>query len=143
MANAKETISWLRSTKLTPIQLIYVFIATFIFIFMATDIFKALPDLAKVAIYGGSVLIGVLLGVSIFNIKQLAKDMKAIYEDKNMTLEQKINAYGNLALQVLYKLGEAWELFHNEQFEEAKQNEIESLKAEIARLENELEKNGQ
>ena len=50
-------------------------------------------------------------------------------------------AYGNLALTVLTKLGEAWDLFQNQQFEEVKQNEIDNLKNEIARLENELAEN--
>lgn len=136
MTNA--TIAWLKSTKLTPLQLIYVFGALFSFIFMATDIFNALPDFAKVLFYGGTVLIGVLLGVSIFNIKQIAADMKKIFVDKNMTAEQKVNAFGNLALQVLYKLGEAWEEFQNVQFDDARQTEIDTLKSEIAELESKL-----
>jgi len=137
-AKAEATYNWLKSTKLTPIQLIYVFIAIFAFIFMATDIFEALPDIVKVSIYGSTVLVGMLLGVSIFDIKQLAQDMKAIYEDKTMTLEQKINAYGNIALNVLNKMGAAWELYHDEQFENVKQAEIDELKAEIKALENKL-----
>ena len=133
----KVTYEWLRSTKLTPIQLIYVFIAIFAFIFMATDIFESLPDIIKVSIYGTVVVVGVLLGVSIINVKKLAEEMKAIYIDQNMTAEQKINAFGNLALQVLYKLGQAWEVFHEEQFEEAKQEKIEDLQAKIKELEQE------
>jgi len=101
---------------------------------MATDIFDALPDIIKVSIYGSTVLVGVLLGVSIFNIKQLAKDMKAIYEDKNMTLEEKINAYGNIALVILNKMGEAWEVYTNKQFDDVKQQEIDDLKAKIKQL---------
>lgn len=137
-AKAETTYNWLKSTKLTPIQLIYTFIAIFAFIFMATDIFDALPDILKVSIYGTTVLIGVLLGVSIFNIKQLAKDMKAIYEDKTMTPEQKVNAYGNIALIILKKLGEAWDLWTDEQFEDVKQVEIDTLKAKIKTLESKL-----
>jgi len=133
-AKAETTYNWLKSTKLTPIQLIYTFIAIFAFIFMATDIFDALPDIIKVSIYGSTVLVGVLLGVSIFNIKQLAKDMKAIYEDKNMTLEEKINAYGNIALVILNKMGEAWEVYTNKQFDDVKQQEIDDLKAKIKQL---------
>ena len=137
-SKAEVTYNWLKSTKLTPIQLIYTFIAIFAFIFMATDIFDALPDIIRVSIYGSVVLIGVLLGVSIFNIKQLAKDMKAIYEDKNMTSEEKVNAYGNIALVILNKLGEAWQLYTNEQFEQIKQVKIDDLQAKIKELEDQL-----
>jgi len=135
-----KTVEWLKTTKLTPVQLIYVVMALFAFIFMATDIFDRLPGLVKVAIYGSIVVIGVLLGVSFVNIKQLAQDMKAIYIDKTMTAEEKVNAFGNLALQVLYKLGQAWELFHEEQFEEVKQEKIDDLQAKIKRLEADLAK---
>ena len=133
-----QTYEWLKATKLTPIQLIYVFIAIFAFIFMATDIFEAFPDIIKVLFYGSTVLIGVLLGVSIVNIKKLAQDMKEIFIDNTMTAEQKVNAYGNLALQVLFKFGEAFEIFHEEQFEEAKTEKIEVLQAKIKELEDEL-----
>ena len=58
---------------------------------------------------------------------------------KSMTTEQKVIAYGNLALQILYKLGEAWELYHDEQFEGMQQNEIDMLKSEIKKLRKEIE----
>lgn len=132
---ATKTVEWLKATKLTPVQLIYVVVALFAFTFMATDIFAELPGLLKVGIYGTIMVIGVLLGVSFVNLKQLAQDMKAIYTDKSMTAEQKVNAYGNLALQILYKFGEAFEIFQNEQFEDLKSKEIEILKAKIATLE--------
>ena len=135
---ATQTYEWLKATKLTPLQLIYVFMAIIAFIFMATDIFEALPDIIKVVIYGGTIVIGVLLGVSIVNIKKLAQEMKAIFIDQSMNSEQKVNAYGNLALQILYKLGQAWEDFHEEQFEEAKQEKIDDLQAKIKELEDEL-----
>ena len=130
-----QTYEWLKATKLTPIQLIYVFIAIFAFIFMATDIFEAFPDIIKVLFYGSTILIGVLLGVSIVNIKKLAQDMKEIFIDNTMTAEQKVNAYGNLALQVLFKFGEAFEIFHEEQFEEAKAEKIVDLQTKIKELE--------
>ena len=135
-----QTYEWLKATKLTPIQLIYVFIAIFAFIFMATDIFEAFPDIIKVLFYGSTILIGVLLGVSIVNIKKLAQDMKEIFIDNTMTAEQKVNAYGNLALQVLFKFGEAFEIFHEEQFEEAKAEKIVDLQAKIKELQTELNK---
>jgi len=136
-----KTVNWLKSQKLTPIQLIYVFIATFIFIFMSTNIFDSFPDLIKAIFYGTVILVGVLLGVSLFNIKQIAADMKAIYLDTNMTVEQKINAYGNLALQILMKLGEAFEELNTVQFldydpeKNALENKIQDLEKQIANLE--------
>lgn len=139
MSNA--TINWLRTQKLTPVQLIYVFAAIFIFIFMSTNLFESLPDFFQAIFYGSIVLIGVLLGVSMLNIKKLAADMKAIYVNKNMTLEEKVNAYGNLALQVLMKLGEAFEELNTVQFENydpektSLENQITDLKAQIAEME--------
>lgn len=135
---ATITYNWLRATKLTPVQLIYVVIALFAFIFMATDIFEAFPDIIRVAFYGGTIVIGVLLGVSVVNVKKLAQDMKAIYIDNTMTTEEKVNAYGNLALRILFKFGEAFEIFQDEQFEEIKQEKIDNLQTEIKRLEIEL-----
>ena len=136
-----KTVNWLKSQKLTPIQLIYVFIATFIFIFMSTNIFDSFPDLIKAIFYGTVILVGVLLGVSLFNIKQIAADMKAIYLDTNMSVEQKINAYGNLALQILMKLGEAFEELNTVQFlgydpeKNTLESKIKDLEKQIANLE--------
>jgi len=137
-----NTVNWLKSQKLTPIQLIYVFIAIFVFIFMSTHIFESFPDFLKAIFYGAVILVGVLLGVSLFNIKQIAADMKAIYLDTNMTLEQKINAYGNLALQVLLKLGEAFEELNTVQFNgyDPEKTQLENKIAELTKQIQELEK---
>ena len=107
---------YLGTQKLTPFQMIWVVIGIFFFIFMDTDIFGELPDMLKIVLYASFMLICVLLGVSIFNVKKIAADLKAIYEDTNMTPLQKVNAYGNLALSILSRLGEAFELLNNEQF---------------------------
>jgi len=113
IVNAKK---YLGTQKLTPFQMIWVVIGIFFFIFMDTDIFGELPDMLKIVLYASFMLICVLLGVSIFNVKKIAADLKAIYEDTNMTPLQKVNAYGNLALSILSRLGEAFELLNNEQF---------------------------
>ena len=114
-ANAK---TYLGTQKLTPFQMIWVVIGIFFFIFMDTDIFNEFPDMLKIVLYASFMLICILLGVSIFNMKKIAADMKAIYEDTNMTPLQKVNAYGNLALNILSRLGEAFELLNNEQFKQ-------------------------
>ena len=106
---------WLSTTKLTPIHLIYIIIATFYFIFAQTNLYDSIPDFAQTIIFVGIIVTGVLLGVSILNVKKLAMEMRAIYEDNNMTTEEKVNAYGNLALIVLTKLGLAFDLLNKEQ----------------------------
>ena len=128
-------VDWLKTSKLTPVQMIYIFIAIFFFVFMSTDIFESFPDIVQALLYGGIVLTGILLGVSMVNVKKLAEEMKAIYIDTDMDLEQKINAYGSLALQVLTKLGTAWDMFHDQQFDEAKK---ERLIEEVKKLDEKL-----
>ena len=111
-----KTKKYLGSPKLTPLQLIWVVFGIFFFIFMETSIFREFNDVTKVIVYASFMVICVLLGVSIINVKKIASDMKAIYTNKNMTLTEKVNAYGNLALTVLSMLGEAWDLLNQEQF---------------------------
>ena len=111
----KNSMEWLSTQKLTPVQLIYIIVAAFYFIFTQTNLYDSIPDFAQTVIFVGIIVTGVLLGVSILNTKKLAMEMKAIYEDKNMSAEQKINAYGNLALIILTKLGQAFDLLNKEQ----------------------------
>ena len=112
----KNTKHNLGTQKLTPLQLIWVIIGIFFFIFIDTDIFQYWPDIIKIIIYSCFMVGTLLLGVSLINVKKIAADLKSIYMNKNMTAEEKVNAYGNLALTVLSKLGEAWELLNEEQF---------------------------
>ena len=111
----QNSMTWLKTEKLTPIQLFYIIGAVFWFIFTQTTIYDSIPDIIKTIAFVGIVIGGLLLGVSILNTKKLALEMKAIFENKNMSLEQKINAYGNLALIVLTKFGEAFNMLNKEQ----------------------------
>jgi len=115
---AVSTKKYLGTPKLTPFQLIWVVVGIFYFIFMETDIFSGLPDLVRVIIWAGFIVVCVLLGVSVINVKKIAQDLKTIYIDKNMTTLEKLNAYGNLALSVLSRLGEAWDELYEEQFKD-------------------------
>ena len=107
---------YLGTPKITPFQLFWAIFGIFYFIYMETDLFSGLPDLVKVTIWAGFIIICLLLGVSIINVKQIALDIKTIYEDNNMTALEKVNAFGNLALNILSRLGEAWDLLNEEQF---------------------------
>lgn len=111
-----STKKYLGTPKLTPFQLLWVVIGIFYFIFMETEIFSGFPDLVKIIIWAGFMVVCVLLGVSVINVKKIAADLKTIYVDKNMTALEKVNAYGNIALSVLSRLGEAWDLLNEEQF---------------------------
>ena len=108
-------MNWLKTEKLTPIQLLYIIGAVFWFIFTQTKIYDGIPDILKTVVFVGIVVGGILLGVSILNVKRLALEMKSIYIDKNMSIEEKVNAYGNLALIVLTKFGEAFNILNREQ----------------------------
>ena len=110
-----NSMDWLKTTKLSPLQLLYVVVVIFYFVFTQTDIYEAIPDFFQTIVFVGMVVGGVLLGVSFFNIKKIAKEMKLIYEDNNMTPQQKINAFGNLALIILTKIGEAFDFINQEQ----------------------------
>ena len=114
---------YLGTQKLTPFQLIWFVVGIFFFIFIETDVFNSLADIVKILIYAGFMVICILLGVSVVNVKKIAGDLKEIYINKNLTAEEKVNAYGNIALTVLSKLGEAWELFQEEQFNKEDKNE--------------------
>lgn len=111
----KNSMAWLKTEKLTPIQLLYIIGAVFWFIFTQTSIYEGIPDILKTVVFVGIVVGGILLGVSILNVKRLALEMKSIYINKNMTIEEKVNAYGNLALIVLTKFGEAFNILNKEQ----------------------------
>ena len=111
----QNSMAWLKTEKLTPIQLLYIIGAVFWFIFTQTTIYEGIPDILKTVVFVGIVVGGILLGVSILNVKRLALEMKSIYIDKNMSIEEKVNAYGNLALIVLTKFGEAFNILNKEQ----------------------------
>ena len=111
----KNSMNWLKTEKLTPIQLFYIIGAVFWFIFTQTSIYEGIPDILKTVVFVGIVVGGILLGVSILNVKRLALEMKSIYINKNMSIEEKVNAYGNLALIVLTKFGEAFSILNKEQ----------------------------
>ena len=121
-----RTKKYLGTQKLTPLQLLWMVIGIFFFIFMETDVFSNFSDLTKIIIYASFMVSCILLGVSVINVKKIANDLKTIYVDKTMTPEEKVNAYGNIALTVLSQLGEAWELLNIEQFPEKEEpKEIE------------------
>lgn len=123
MITVEGTKKYLGTQKLTPLQLLWTVVGIFFFIFMDTDIFQDFSNITKIVIYAGFMVVCILLGVSVINVKKIAGDLKAIYLNKSMTAEQKVNAYGNLALTVLSQLGEAWELLNEEQFP-AKKEEV-------------------
>lgn len=125
--NSKD---WLTTQKLTPIQMFFIIIGTFYFIFTQTNLYDYIPDFIQTILFVIILLIGVLLGVSFLNVKKLALEMKTIYEDKSMTPMQKVNKYGELALIILTKLGKAFELLNNEQFNTYKKPDEETEKKE-------------
>ena len=133
MITIEGTKKYLGTQKLTPLQLIWTVIGIFFFIFIDTDVFQDFSSITKIIVYAGFMVGCILIGISVINVKKIAGDLKAIYLNKSMTAEQKVNAYGNLALTILSQLGEAWELLNEEQFapkkEEVKEIDIQKIES--------------
>ena len=111
--------SWFVTQKLTPLSLIYTVVAIFYFIFMETDIYASLSDVTQICIFTVIIVVGVLLGVSILNVKKVADEMVTILKDKSLNADEKVNRLTNLALMILGQLGRAWELLNDEQFDKS------------------------
>ena len=133
-----KTKEWMVKPRIKPYQMIIAIIGIMVVVFMDTSLYKEFPDMVKVLIYGSLILLTILSGISIVDIKEIAQKLKEVMEDKTMTLWQKIQAFMNVGVEALSRAGEGWEMFHDEQFDDAKQAEIDELKAEIKALEDKL-----
>ena len=135
-----KTKKWLNSPKIKPYQMILAIVGLMVVVFMETSLYQEFPDYAKLVIYGTLILVSILAGVSIVDLKQIAIKLREIMEDKKMSLWEKVKAFMTVGMEALSKAGESWELFHEEQFDEVKQEKIEDLQAEIKRLQTEINK---
>jgi len=144
----QKTKEWLTTPSIQPYRVLVAFIGIGIVIFMDTDLYNSFPDLLKAGLYGGLVVICVLTRFSMVDLKEFAKRMRVVYEDKSMSLWEKIQAYTKIGMDAFLKAGENWEIYTDQQFElyrteveKEKEVEIEILKAEIVRLQKEIENN--
>ena len=139
-----KTRKWLITPTLKPYQLILVVLGIMAVIFMDTELYDTLPDFGKVLFYGGVITLCALAGVSIWDIKQIARKFKEVMEKKDMNLWARIQALMRIGIEALSLAGEDWDVFTDEQFEaareDAKQEEIVILRAEIKKLEADLKK---
>lgn len=133
-----KTKAWMVRPRIKPYQMIIAIVAIMVVVFMDTSLYKEFSDMVKVLIYGGLILLTILSGISVVDIKEIAQKLKEIMEDKKMSLWQKIQAFMNVGVEALSRAGDSWEIYDNEQFENAKQVEIDTLKAEIKVLEADL-----
>ena len=131
-----KTKNWLITPVLKRYTLIIVVLGIMAVIFMDTDLYDNLPDFGKVVFYGTIITLCALAGVSIIDIKMIARKFKEIMENKNMTLWERIQALMRIGIEALNLAGDDWEVFTDEQFADAKQQEIDDLKAKIEKLEN-------
>jgi len=133
-----KTKKWLITPTLKPYQLIIVVLGIMAVIFMDTELYDSLSDFGKVVFYGGLITLCALAGVSIWDIKEIARKFKEVMEKKNMSLWQRIQALMRIGIEALHLAGEDWDVFTDEQFEDAKQAEIDALKLKIEKLQNDL-----
>ncbi len=111
---------WLNEKRITPLQLIIVVCGIFYFINYETKIFKGLPDMIKVGIYAGILVMSVSAGISLLNVKELGVRLKGIILDRNKSAEQKINEIMTAIIPILSEVGDLWEEMTQEQFNKAK-----------------------
>lgn len=133
-----KTKKWLNTPKIKPYQMILAIVGLMVVVFMETSLYQGFPDYVKFVIYSTLILVSILAGISIIDLKEIALKLKAIMEDNSLSLWEKIQAFMRVGMEALTKAGEGWELFHEEQFEEAKQETINDLKVQIKKLEIEL-----
>jgi hypothetical protein len=119
---AAKTKTWLVTPKIKPFQFFVAIGAILLFVFMETEIFETLGDMTKVSIYVFLIVLSVLSGISLVDLKEIGAKFKAIIKDKKMSAWDKVRAFMNLGVEILTKAGEAWDLVYDEQFIEEKKS---------------------
>ena len=107
----------LTKKQISIAQILTFLIGLALFIFMETSLFQALNDIIKVIIYIAIYGLFLVFGVELFATKKLALGVRNIISDKKLPLEEKIMAITQVVSEALIRLGEAWEIFDKEQFE--------------------------
>lgn len=130
-----KTKKWLVTPSMKPYTLILVVIGIMAVIFMDTDIYDTLPDFGQVVFYGTLLTLCALAGISILDVKMIARKFKEVMEKKNMSLWARIQALMRIGVEALTLAGEDWDVFTEQQFDEVKQQEIDKLTAKIQELE--------
>lgn len=95
-------IKWFRSPKATPLQLFLLFCGIFYFIYTSTELLNEIPELLRVAIYLGLMLLTILAGASFIDAKRMGLLVKRIARDRNKTDKEKIDEIINVIDEALY-----------------------------------------
>ena len=111
---------WINEKRITPLQLFIVVIGIFYFLYNDTEIIQSLPDIVKVGIYAGILVITAAAGISLVNVKEIATKIKDIMQDRKMTPHEKLNAMMGVALPLLSDIGDLWDVVTKEQFDKVK-----------------------
>ena len=112
----------LNKKEFTLAQLIVFTIGIIIFVFWETSLFKSLPDIAKIILYVALLILSMVFGISFVDMKSIGMKMKELLiNEKGLSDDQLLREWGNLAVFVLTKLNEAWDLVNSKpQIEEPK-----------------------
>lgn len=87
-------------------------------IFMQTDIFDSIHVVAKILIIAGMFGVSILFKVDFYSSREIGKRMATIYKDKDKSWYDKGQEYGNMAMDLLWRAGEMWQVGKEEQFPE-------------------------
>lgn len=120
LENTKNKLS---KEKLTIGQIIIIAVGIIVFSTLETNLFRDLSDIVKIIIYISLMIITASLGISFIDLKELGSKFKEIILNSELDAEGKVREFTNLAIMVLSRLGDAWELFQNEQFNGTKKDE--------------------
>ena len=124
MVEVKEVLT---KKQFSLAQVLTMIVGILYFVFLETDLFVNLPDIAKVLFYGVLMVLSAMFGISLVDMKAIGEKMKGILINrKDMSMAEEVKEWENLAVFVLAKLNEAWLAWDTEQFED-KSDKIEEL----------------
>lgn len=96
--------SWWTRPKITPLQFLIIFGAFFFFIYLNTEFFTGLVDLAKASIYALSLILSALAGYSAIDSKRLGHLIKKTMRQRDKTWESKWSECVELIDNTLYDM---------------------------------------
>ena len=110
-----DTIEWLNTKRITPAQMIWILLGLFFFILFETPYLKNEP-LIRVIVYIILIGVSILLGYKRIDVRQFARKIKDIVLDPKLDHWQKIQSMINLVIPILTEIGESFDVFYGEQF---------------------------
>lgn len=124
---AKAWYERLITAKFTPAQYIIAIVSIVLFAFMNTDTFTTLPDIAKICFYASIMVLSMLFGAKLLDIKEKVQNIATVLKDTRLTPADKIAQITPLAIQILTALGIAFDMLNIEQDTQPKAPEVRDI----------------